>query len=109
MAYDKTPPYGGPHDATWATCTGIVYPNAIRTENAVHSLEHGAVWIAYNPDKVSDDQRDALADRVDGKSYMLMSPYPGLDSPSPCRAGDTSSSWTTRATRGSASSSPRCA
>jgi hypothetical protein len=81
VAYDQTPPYGGPHDATWATCTGIVYPNAIRTENAVHSLEHGAVWIAYNPDKVSDDQRDALADRVDGKSYMLMSPYPGLDSP----------------------------
>ncbi|GAA4475171.1 DUF3105 domain-containing protein [Rhodococcus olei] len=81
VAYDQTPPFGGPHDATWATCTGVVYPNAIRTENAVHSLEHGAVWIAYNPDKVSDADRQALADRVDGKSYMLMSPYPGMDSP----------------------------
>ncbi|MGW0041842.1 DUF3105 domain-containing protein [Rhodococcus sp. NPDC003348] len=80
VAYDQTPPFGGPHDATWATCTGVVYPNAIRTENAVHSLEHGAVWIAYNPDKVSGDERQALVDRVDGKSYMLMSPYPGMDS-----------------------------
>ncbi|MFE3292521.1 DUF3105 domain-containing protein [Rhodococcus sp. NPDC059234] len=81
VAYDQSPPYGGPHDATWATCTGIVYPNAIRTENAVHSLEHGAVWIAYNPDKVSGGDLDTLKSKVDGKSYMLMSPYPGLDSP----------------------------
>jgi hypothetical protein len=81
VAYDQAPPFGGPHDQTWATCTGVVYPNAIRSENAVHSLEHGAVWITYNPDLVSDDQRQQLADRVDGKSYMLMSPYPGLDSP----------------------------
>lgn len=81
VAYDQSPPFGGPHDAAWATCTGVVYPNAIRTENAVHSLEHGAVWIAYNPDTVSADDRQLLADRVDGKSYMLMSPYPGLDTP----------------------------
>lgn len=81
VAYDQSPPFGGPHDATWATCTGVVYPDAIRTENAVHSLEHGAVWITYNPDLVSGDERQALVDRVDGKSYMLMSPFPGLDSP----------------------------
>lgn len=81
VAYDQTPPFGGPHDGTWATCTGIVYPNAIRTENAVHSLEHGAVWITYNPDTVSDAERQTLADRVDGKSYMLMSPFPGQESP----------------------------
>ncbi|SDE47944.1 DUF3105 domain-containing protein [Rhodococcus tukisamuensis] len=81
VAYDQSPPFGGPHDATWATCTGIVYPTAIRTENAVHSLEHGAVWIAYNPDKVSSDDLDTLKTKVDGKAYMLMSPYPGLDSP----------------------------
>ncbi|MFF0815646.1 DUF3105 domain-containing protein [Rhodococcus sp. NPDC003318] len=81
VAYDQSPPFGGPHDATWATCTGFVYPNAIRTENAVHSLEHGAVWITYNPDTLSDEDRQALADKVEGTSYMLMSPYPGLDSP----------------------------
>ncbi len=81
VAYDQTPPFGGPHDATWATCTGIVYPDAIRTENAVHSLEHGAIWITYNPDTLSVDDRQVLADRVDGKTYMLMSPYPGQDTP----------------------------
>ncbi|QRE80644.1 DUF3105 domain-containing protein [Rhodococcus ruber] len=81
VAYDQTPPFGGPHDAIWATCTGTVYPEAIRTENAVHSLEHGAVWITYNPDLVDQAGVDALAAKVDGKSYLMMSPYPGLDSP----------------------------
>jgi len=82
VAYDQSPPFGGPHDAVWATCTGTVYQDAIRSENAVHSLEHGAIWIAYNPDKVDDTQRQQLADRVSKESgYMLMSPYPGLDTP----------------------------
>ena len=81
VAYDQTPPFGGPHDATWANCTGTVYADPIRTENAVHSLEHGAIWITYNPDLVDQDQIDSLAGRVNGKSYMLMSPYPGQSSP----------------------------
>ncbi|NKS19580.1 DUF3105 domain-containing protein [Rhodococcus hoagii] len=37
VAYDQTPPFGGPHDSVWATCTGTVYADPIRTENAVHS------------------------------------------------------------------------
>ena len=81
VAYDKAPPFGGPHDEVWATCTGVVYSKAIRNENAVHALEHGSVWITYNPDKISGDSLDELKSRVDGKPYMLMSPYPGLDSP----------------------------
>ncbi|QSE87694.1 DUF3105 domain-containing protein (plasmid) [Rhodococcus pseudokoreensis] len=80
VAYDQSPPFGGAHDQYWATCTGIVYPDAIRTENAVHSLEHGAVWVTYNPDRLSSDDIAALASNVDGKTYTLMSPYPGLDS-----------------------------
>ena len=79
VAYDMTPPMGGPHDASWATCTGVVYGKAIRTENAVHSIEHGAIWIAYNPDKVTGAALDSLKQRVQGKPAMLMSPYPGLD------------------------------
>lgn len=81
VAYDQTPPFGGPHDQVWATCTGIVYPEAIRTENAVHSLEHGAVWITYDPDQLSEDQVSTLQDKVEGDPYMLMSPYPGQGSP----------------------------
>ncbi len=78
VAYDRTPAFGGAHDQYWATCTGVVYPDAIRTENAVHSLEHGAVWITYNPELVDADAVDTLAARVDGEPYTLMSPYPGL-------------------------------
>ncbi len=81
VAYDQSPPFGGPHDSIWATCTGTVYEQAVRTENMVHSLEHGAVWIAYNPDLVDDAARDTLAAKVDGRTYMMMSPYPGLDTP----------------------------
>ncbi|SFO93839.1 Protein of unknown function [Amycolatopsis arida] len=79
--YDRTPPFGGPHDSFWAACTGIVYPSAVRTENMVHSLEHGAVWIAYSPDLVTGEALEKLKLRVEGKPYMMMSPYPGLDTP----------------------------
>ncbi|MCM6777862.1 DUF3105 domain-containing protein [Nocardia sp. CDC159] len=81
VAYDLAPPMGGPHDESWAACTGVVYTKPIRTENAVHSLEHGAVWIAYNPDKISGAAVDSLKQKVQNKPAMLMSPYPGMDSP----------------------------
>lgn len=81
VAYDHLPPFGGAHDAVWATCTGIVYPRAIRNENAVHSLEHGAVWITYDPNALQPNQIESLAMLVDGQPYTMMSPYPGLDSP----------------------------
>ena len=81
VAYDHSPPLGGAHDQVWAACTGVVYPKAVRTENMVHSLEHGAVWIAYNPDQVRGDDLDLLTERVEGKPFTLLSPYPGLDKP----------------------------
>lgn len=81
VAYDQSPPFGGPHDGIWATCTGTIYEQPIRSENAVHSLEHGAIWIAYNPDLVSGEDLQTLEEKVDGETYMLLSPYPGLDTP----------------------------
>ena len=66
---------------SWADCTGTVYDVDIRHENAVHSLEHGAVWITYNPDEVSDADVATLAELVDGESGRMLSPYVGLDSP----------------------------
>ncbi|WP_149361981.1 DUF3105 domain-containing protein [Lolliginicoccus suaedae] len=81
VAYEPMPPFGGPHDEAWATCTGIVYDEPIRTENAVHSLEHGAVWITYSPDNASAADIAALESRVDGQAYMFMSPFPGQESP----------------------------
>jgi Protein of unknown function (DUF3105) len=79
VAYTDSPPFGGDHDPTWADCNGTVYPSAIRSENAVHMLEHGAVWITYKPD-LAADQLDVLKKKVDGVGYMALSPYPGLKS-----------------------------
>jgi hypothetical protein len=81
VAYAESPPVGGEHDAVWADCTGTVYDVDIRHENAVHSLEHGAVWITYDPEELSDDEIATLAELVDGKSGRMLSPYVGLDSP----------------------------
>ncbi|MGW0516245.1 DUF3105 domain-containing protein [Crossiella sp. NPDC003009] len=81
VAYDHYPPIGGPHDEVWATCTGVVYPNPVRNENMVHSMEHGAVWIAYNPDQVKGGDLDKLKQRAQGQQFTMMSPYPGLDKP----------------------------
>jgi hypothetical protein len=81
VAYDQSPPFGGPHDAVWATCTGIVYPNALRSENAVHALEHGAVWITYNPATIAPGDLETLQSKVEGEQYLLLSPYPDLDKP----------------------------
>ncbi|HZY44457.1 MAG TPA: DUF3105 domain-containing protein, partial [Anaerolineae bacterium] len=46
--YQEVPPVGGTHDPAWLNCG--IYDQPVRTENAVHSMEHGAVWITYQPD-----------------------------------------------------------
>jgi hypothetical protein len=81
--YAESPPVGGPHapPPNWADCTGTVYDVDVRHENAVHSLEHGAVWITYNPDEIQDADIDTLAALVKNESGRMMSPYVGLDSP----------------------------
>jgi hypothetical protein len=81
VAYDRSPPFGGPHDSIWAACNGVVYDKPVRNENMVHALEHGAVWIAYNPAQVTGSELNKLRERVAGKSHLMLSPYPGLDSP----------------------------
>ena len=81
VAYDRTPPFGGPHDGYWAACTGTVYETAVRNENMVHSLEHGAVWITYDPARISGPALETLQDKVRGNDYTMISPYPGLDAP----------------------------
>lgn len=80
VAYNRFPPVGGPHDGTWANCNGIAYPSAVRNESMVHTLEHGAVWIAYNPDKISPADLTTLRALVENQPFLTLSPYPGLDS-----------------------------
>lgn len=72
------PPMGGPHDAAWQTCG--IYTEPILASNAIHSMEHGAVWVAYRPD-LPADQIDELTSAVQDRPYTLLSPVPDLASP----------------------------
>ncbi|MEU7337095.1 DUF3105 domain-containing protein [Streptomyces sp. NPDC007074] len=71
--YPMEPPVGGDHNQVWMNCNGDVYTKPVNNMNAVHSLEHGAVWVTYN-DKASDADVKALAEKVKKTPYTLMSP-----------------------------------
>jgi predicted small secreted protein len=75
--YPQSPPVGGPHNPIWQNCG--FYSKPVRDENAVHSMEHGAVWITYRPDLPKD--RVEKIKSLTQKSYVLASPYPGLPAP----------------------------
>ena len=79
--YEMSPPVGGNHLSVWQTCTGSVYEAPIADGNAVHSLEHGAVWLTYDPELVDQAHVDALSLLINGRDYSLMSPYPGQGVP----------------------------
>ncbi|MFE7357850.1 DUF3105 domain-containing protein [Streptomyces sp. NPDC057543] len=76
VTYPMKPPVGGDHNPVWMNCDGEVYKKAIPDVNAVHSLEHGSVWVTYT-DKASDADVAKLAERVGRTPYTLMSPYEG--------------------------------
>jgi hypothetical protein len=80
ITYSVNPPVGGKHNPTWQNCMGDVYDMPIANEHAVHSLEHGAVWITYRTG-LPADQVEQLAKKVRGNEYMLMSPVDNLDRP----------------------------
>lgn len=72
------PPAGGVHHDTWLNCG--IYAAPVPTGQAVHSLEHGAVWITYRPD-LDEQQVQALRQRVRAEDFLILSPYPGQESP----------------------------
>jgi hypothetical protein len=77
VEYAENPPVGGEHNPAWQNCGFYSVP--IANENAVHSLEHGAVWITYSPDLPADEV-DALR-RLADQPNLLVSPYDGLPTP----------------------------
>ncbi|MEE6257686.1 DUF3105 domain-containing protein [Plantactinospora sonchi] len=80
QTYKVNPPVGSTHNNAWQNCMGDVYDAPIANEHAVHSLEHGAVWVTYRPD-LPPAQVEQLASKVRGNEFMLMSPVEGLDKP----------------------------
>jgi len=73
--YAQTPPAGGVHSAVWQNCG--IYDQLVRNENAVHSLEHGAVWLTYRPD-LPAAAIETLRSLARGHDHVILSPYPDL-------------------------------
>lgn len=75
--YPMNPPVGGDHNAAWANCG--IYDKVIPNKHAVHSLEHGAVWITTNKKATSSDI--AALKKIAAQDYILMSQDPTQASP----------------------------
>ncbi|EWT04075.1 hypothetical protein N864_16245 [Intrasporangium chromatireducens Q5-1] len=77
VAYAQTPPAGGQHAPVWLNCGQYTQP--VPNENAVHSMEHGAVWVTYRDGTPADQVRKLRSALPD--TYALLSPYKGLPAP----------------------------
>jgi hypothetical protein len=76
--YEQSPPVGGEHAPVWQDCG--FYDEPVASENAVHSLEHGAVWVTYDPDLPASDVQ-VLEKLVEGRTHLLVSPFEDLPAP----------------------------
>lgn len=73
----KKPPSGGDHNPTPLTCG--FYDQQPPDEFAVHSLEHGAVWIAFDPSTSANDVNGLRA--FAKEDHVLVTPYAGMTAP----------------------------
>ncbi len=78
VTYAQVPPVGGDHNPVWLNCG--IYDQPVPNESAVHSLEHGAVWVTYQP-SLSPTDVDKLRGLVRGHAFVILSPYPNLPTP----------------------------
>jgi hypothetical protein len=84
IAYSQDAPVGGVHNPEWQNCG--IYEQPLRKENIIHSMEHGAVWIAYQPD-LPADQVEILRNLVrqdqssSGERWVVLAPQPDLQAP----------------------------
>lgn len=77
VTYPQTPPAGGEHNPYWLNCG--IYTEPVPNENAVHSMEHGAVWVTYDP-SLSDEDVQTLREKLPS-TYVILSPFEDLPSP----------------------------
>lgn len=75
--YDRSPPTNGDHDPGWWNCG--FYDEPIDDGRAVHSLDHGVVWITYSPDLPADEVESLMP--YGGEEYVIVSPYPEQEAP----------------------------
>lgn len=72
---------GGSHGPRAARCAGVTSPDPVMPAEAVHALEHGAVWITYDPALLAPDTVRRLGYRVTDGDDLLLSPFPDLAAP----------------------------
>ena len=77
ITYPQTPPAGGQHNPAWLNCG--IYSEPVPNVYAVHSLEHGAIWVTYNP-TLSESELDTLRTHLPS-TYVILSPFPALPAP----------------------------
>jgi Protein of unknown function (DUF3105) len=77
VRYEVTPPVGGTHWPVWLNCG--VYLTPVADENAVHALEHGAVWITHRPNLKATDLQGLHTLKTQAR--VILSPYPGQVAP----------------------------
>ncbi len=99
VTYAMTPPAGGPHNIVWMNAG--VYTKPVPSERAVHAVEHGAVWITYDPklprkqveelqkfvgeQTLIPEPKDEGGIKVAGQSnrFIIMSPWRDSSLPTP--------------------------
>ncbi|MGI8983890.1 MAG: DUF3105 domain-containing protein [Acidimicrobiales bacterium] len=79
VSYPHVPPVGGIHNPVWQPCGFNAVP--VQAEKAVHSMEHGAIWVAYRPD-LPQTEIDGLAALARSRGLILVSRWDdGLPAP----------------------------
>jgi hypothetical protein len=74
--YPSTPPASGPHDP--APLGAGIYGSPPSIGQAIHSLEHSAVIVWYDPSRVAADDLKAITsffDRSDERNHVIVAPY----------------------------------
>jgi len=79
QAYAQSPPVGGRHSQAWLKCA--VYTEELPKENAVHSEEHGGIWLTYQPSLAAADVDKLALLAQTNREFVMVSPYAGQDVP----------------------------
>lgn len=80
VQYESFPPVAGQHRPNAAPCG--VHGRQFEDELMVHTLEHGAVGIAYDPAALAPDDIKTIEEKVmEFDSHTFSVPYDGMETP----------------------------